>query len=296
MRRAACAVLLGLAACGKPEAADVEIIGGPGASPGRFAQPRSAAVEPGGRCFVVDKSGRVQRFSAAGVVEKVWSTPAVEKGRPAGLAWDPRGALLVADTHYHRVLRYSPDGELLGGFGSEGRGPGQFIYPTGVAVAPDGTTYVSEFGGNDRIQVFGPDGRFLRAWGKYGEEPGQFKRPQGIALAGDVLYVADAANHRIQAFGSDGRFLRQWDGVLYPYAVAVEPGGHVLVAEYGRHRISKFTPEGRLVAAAGKAGDGPGELNTPWSVLSAGDTVVVADSGNHWLQLWPASMLKGGPP
>lgn len=291
------ALLLLLASCAKPAAdVPVAVVGGPGASPGRFSLPRSLARDGQGRVYVVDKSGRVQRFAADGRFEHGWSTPAIEKGRPAGLAWDPRGTLLVADTHYHRILRYTPDGAPAGEWGGEGREPGRFIYPTGLAVAADGTVFVSEFGGNDRIQVFGPDGRFQRAWGSYGEEPGRFKRPQGIALAGDVLYVADAANHRIQVFGTDGRFLRQWDGVQYPYAVSVEPGGHVLVAEYGRHRISRFTPEGRLVAAAGKAGDGPGELNTPWSVLSAGDTVVVADSGNHRLQLWPASMLKGGAP
>lgn len=286
-----------LASCAEPpDGPPIAVVGGPGASAGRFSLPRALARDGEGRMYVVDKSGRIQRFGAGGRFERGWSTPAIEQGRPAGLAWDPRGTLLVADTHYHRILRYTPDGALVGELGGEGREPGRFIYPTGLAAAADGTLYVSEFGGNDRIQAFGPDGRFLRQWGSYGEEPGQFKRPQGIALSGDVLYVADAANHRIQAFGADGRFLRQWDGVQYPYAVAVDGDGHVLVAEYGRHRISRFTSEGRLVGAAGRAGDGPGELNTPWCVLSAGDTVVVADSGNHRLQLWPASMLKGGSP
>lgn len=290
-------LLLLLAACDAPaEAPAIGIVGGPGATAGRFALPRALARDGAGRVYVVDKSGRIQRFSADGRYETGWSTPATEKGRPAGIAWDPRGSVLVADTHYHRILRYTPDGAPAGEIGGEGRGPGRFIYPTGLAAAPDGTLYVSEFGGNDRVQVFGPDGRFLRAWGAYGEGPGEFKRPQGLALAGDVLYVADAANHRIQAFGTDGRFLREWGGVQYPYAVAVDDAGAVLVAEYGRHRISKFTPEGRLLAAAGKAGDKPGELNTPWSVLAAGGTVVVADSGNHRLQLWPASMLEGGAP
>ncbi len=35
------------------------------------------------------------------------------------------GQLLLADTHYHRVLRYGPDLELLGSFGAEGSGPGE---------------------------------------------------------------------------------------------------------------------------------------------------------------------------
>jgi sugar lactone lactonase YvrE len=287
---------LGLAACGAEDpGAGIQIVGGPGPSPGRFALPRAGARDGQGRIFIVDKSGRIQRFSPDGKVEKVWSTPAVEQGRPTGIACDPRGTVLVADTHYHRILRYSPEGELLGEFGSEGREPGRFIYPTGLAVAADGTIYVSEFGGNDRVQAFSPEGAVLRGWGRYGEAEGEFKRPQGLALAGDVLYVADAANHRIQAFSTEGRFIRAWAGVKYPYAVSVDGEGDVLVAEYGSHRISKFSPDGRALASAGGAGSGPGELNTPWGVVAAGPKIVVVDSGNHRLQLWPSDRLKGTP-
>ena len=294
MRGALPLLVLAFVGCGKPAESGIEIIGGPGPTPGKFALPRSAARDAAGRFFIVDKSGRVQRFSAKGEVEKVWRTPAVEKGRPTGVACDPRGTVLVADTHYHRVLRYTPDGELLGEFGSEGDGPGQFMYPTGLAVAADGTLYVSEFGGNDRVQVFGPDGRVLRAWGKYGEAEGEFKRPQGICLAGDLLYVADAANHRVQVFSAEGRFIRSWAGVKYPYSVSIDGEGSVLVAEYGGHRVSKFAPDGRPLASAGGAGNGPGQLNTPWAVVAAGPKILVVDSENHRLQLWPSSRL-GGP-
>lgn len=295
MRRLGVLICALAAGCGPAPDVGISIIGGPGPTPGKFALPRSVARDAAGRLYIVDKSGRVQRFSAAGEVEKVWSTPDVASGRPTGIACDPRGTLLVADTHYHRILRYSPEGELLAQFGRLGKGPGEFIYPTGLAVAADGTIYVSEFGDNDRIQVFTPEGKVLRAWGVYGEAEGEFKRPQGLALAGDVLYVADAANHRIQAFSVDGRFLRAWGGVKYPYAVSVDDAGDVLVAEYGSHRISKFSAAGVPRGAAGGAGAGPGELNTPWGVAAAGPKIVVVDSGNHRLQIWPAGRLKGLP-
>ena len=288
------AVVLAAAACGRGiPAPDVQLIGGPGAADGRFATPRSMAWDPGGLLYVVDKSGRIQKFDGTGGFLKAWSLPAIERGRATGLAVGPGGDLWVADTHYQRVLRYSPEGALLGQFGSEGRGPGQFIYPVGLAAAPDGTLYVSEFGGNDRIQVFTPEGKLLRGWGRYGEEPGEFKRPQGLALAGDRLYVADAANHRVQVFTPDGKFIGSWGDLRYPYSVSVDAGGNVLVAEYGRHRVSRFGPDGAPLGSAGGAGAGPGELNTPWAAVAAGDRVFVSDSGNHRVQLWPASRLGG---
>jgi len=293
--RAVLALLAAGCGAGTPPEAGLQVIGGGGSSPGRFTLPRAASWDPAGRLYVVDKSARIQRFDARGEYELGWSTPACEKGRPAGVLWDPSGSVLVADTHYHRILRYSPEGKLLAEFGSEGTGPGQFIYPTGLALGPDGSVYVSEFGGNDRIQVFSAEGKLLRAWGKYGDGDGEFKRPQGIAFRGDRLYVADAANHRVQVFAPEGRFVRAWGDVKYPYSVSVDDEGNVLVAEYGNHRVSKFSPEGVPLGRAGGAGRAPGELSTPWGVVAAGSKVYVVDSGNHRVQVWPSSRFRPGP-
>ena len=124
--------------------------------------------------------------------------------------------------------------------------------------------------------------------GKYGEGPGEFKRPQGLALKGDRLYVADAANHRVQIFTLDGTFLKAWNELLYPYSVSIDVDGTVLVAEYGRHCITRFRPDGSLLGRAGVAGAAPGELNTPWDVVASEHGVFVVDSGNHRVQLWTA--------
>ena len=300
MKRLAWALVL-LASCGKGSSPALRIpiqtIGGPGSEEGRFATPRATAWDPRGFIYIVDKTARIQKFDAEGKFIRKWSTPESEKGRPTGMRVDAKGDLLVADTHYHRVLRYSEDGELKAQFGEDGTGPGQFYYPTSLAIGPDGSIYVSEYGGNDRIQVFTPEGRLLRQWGSFGEEPGQFKRPQGIAIAGEELYVADAANHRVQVFALDGKFLRSWGGLKYPYGVAIDPGGHVLVAEYGRHCVSKFSADGKPLGRAGHAGTGPEDLNTPWSAVPiGGDRIAVVDSGNHRVQLWPAWVLDRPDP
>jgi len=290
-------LLTGCGRSGPPEApTPIRTIGGPGSEAGRFATPRASAWDPRGFLYVVDKTARIQKFDATGAYLRGWSTPESEKGRPTGLLVDSKGELWVADTHYHRVLHYSPEGALLSEFGSEGTGPGQFLYPTGIAISADGSIFVSEYGGNDRIQVFARDGTTIRAWGRYGTEPGEFARPQGIAITGDTIYVADAANHRVQVFTLGGALLRSWGGLKYPYSVSPDPDGNILVAEYGRHRVSKFTPDGRPLAAAGRPGTGPEELNTPWAAIPiGGDRIAVVDSGNHRVQLWPASLLGGHP-
>ena len=75
----------------------------------------------------IDKTGRVQVFSRTGELAAHWAMPKIDKGTPTGLCFDRAGTLLIADTHYHRVLRYSAAGEQLASFGSYGEGPGQFI-------------------------------------------------------------------------------------------------------------------------------------------------------------------------
>jgi DNA-binding beta-propeller fold protein YncE len=296
-RLALLVLLIGCSRATPPDAASaIQTIGGPGSDDGHFATPRASAWDPRGFLYVVDKTARIQKFDTNGKFLRGWSTPECEKGRPTGLTVDPKGEILVADTHYHRVLRYSPDGALLSQFGSEGGAPGQFLYPTCIAVGADGSLYVSEYGGSDRIQVFTPEGKLIRSWGSYGKEPGQFDRPQSIALAGDRAYVADAANHRVQVFTLDGKLLKVWDDLKYPYSVSLDLQGNVLVAEYGRHRVTKFSPDGAPLASAGKPGTGPADLNTPWSAIPiGGDRIAIVDSGNHRIQLWPSKLLEAHP-
>ena len=91
-------------------------------------------------------------------------------------------------------------------WGTNGDGDGQFEYPSSVAVAPDGTVYVSD-NGNHRIQKFTSERVFVDKWGKFGSGSGKFRYPHGVTVASDFsVYVADTGNHRIEevvAMGTD---------------------------------------------------------------------------------------------
>jgi DNA-binding beta-propeller fold protein YncE len=203
--------------------------------------------------------------------------------------------LLVADTHFYRVLVYSETGELLFqiGDGVQGTTPGRFGYPTDVVIDQAGNFYVSEYGENDRIQVFSPEGKWIREWGGHGYEPGEFLRPRALAFdEHDQLYVADSCNHRIQVFDTQGKLLRMWGArgtaageMSYPYDVAIGPDKCLYVCEYGNHRVQKFTLEGKPLGTWGHAGRGPGELNNPWALaVDHLGEVSVIDSNNHRVQ------------
>ncbi|MFQ5591098.1 MAG: 6-bladed beta-propeller [Phycisphaerae bacterium] len=265
-----------------------------GLGPGAFCYPRAIAADPGGSVLVVDKAGRVQRFSAEGTFEVAWQMPETDLGKPVGLTVDHDGRILVADTHYHRVLVYDQFGKVAASFGSEGTGDGEFELPTDVAVDKDGFIYVSEYHANDRITKWSPDLRFVAAIGDQPINGKRLSRPAGIDIDDEgTLWVADACNHRLVRFslegevlGTVGRFGREPGEMRYPYDVDALADGSILVCEYGGDRLQWFSKEGRSLRVWGSSGRRLGELSGPWGAAEgANGYVYIVDSLNSRVQI-----------
>ncbi len=270
-----------------------------GLGDGEFQKPRAVAIDAIDQLYIVDMTARIQVFTSDGEFLRSWRTPEFKNGRPTGLSIDRDGSLIVADTHYFRVLFYTPEGELLEDRtigGTCGKGPGEFGFVTDVAQDSEGNYYVSEYGQNDRIQKFSPRGEFLMQWGAHGSGPGQFLRPQSLAVdESDHVWVADACNHRIQVFdaaGDEARVVTMWGeegtqpGQLrYPYGILLDGEGHVYVSEFGNHRVQKFSLDGKSLGVWGKSGRQEGELCQPWSIArDSRGRMFVLDSYNHRVQ------------
>ena len=69
-------------------------------------------------------------------------------------------------------------------WGTEGTGDREFDFPIGVAVASDGSVYVSDYR-NHRIQKFTSEGVFVSKWGTEGTGDGQFIQPATVAVASE---------------------------------------------------------------------------------------------------------------
>lgn len=281
-------------------------IGGIGDEP-TLIYPR-AIDSDGEHLWIADKSGWVTGTTLDGVTIARWKLPSIEKGFPVGLTIGPDGLIYIADTHMHRVAVYRPTGdtgELVRTFGELGEGPGQFIYPTDVAIVPasDGVTpdrfYISEYGGNDRVSAFDADGSYLFSFGAPRDRAadGQIglNRPQSIVYdpARRELIVADSIDHRLGRFTLDGDLIA-WIGAeggapgegagefRYPYGLSMRRDGTLAVAEFGGCRVQIIDPEtGRGLGLYGTPGRGDGQLVAPWGVASAGRDVFVLDSGNN---------------
>lgn len=300
----------------------VRTLGERGAFPGQFAYPR--AIEGDGESlWVVDKEARVQQIDPeSGRCGVWWRMPEYALGKPTGLTVGPATlpdgtvgrALYVADTHYHRVLVYPLPRDHPGrateitpqpiaAFGSIGTEPGQFIYPTDVAVLTDDRgrverLYVSEYGGNDRVSAFDAEYNHLFSFGTLGDglDPGavEFSRPQSMVIDPErrELILADACNHRLGRFTLEGELIG-WVGSPdpgadapirfdFPYGLQLLEDSTLLVTEFGAARLQRVDPAtGGSLGVFGVAGRGEGELATPWSAVVGGRVTYVLDSGNN---------------
>ncbi|MEA2711614.1 MAG: hypothetical protein QOF78_4215 [Phycisphaerales bacterium] len=285
-----------VAGCGdttKPQAIWCET----GTGPSQVVYPRAIAYRPqDDSFFVIDRMARVQHLDRHGECIAEWRMPEWQTGKPVGVSIGPDGNVYIPDTHYQRIMVYSPSGELLRKWGSAGNGPGQFIYPTDVAFDSKGNVFVSEYGDNDRIQVFSQQGEFLYQFGKFGKGPQEFMRPQSMVIDGnDVVYVTDACNHRIQVFKTDGTFVKTigkaGSGLgefRYPYGLDQDASGNLIVCEFGNNRVQLVDKAtGRGLKTWGSGGHDPGQLAYPWGVaVDRHEKVVAVDAGNNRLQVF----------
>ena len=186
------------------------------------------------------------------------------------------------------------DEEFVADFSRPGDGPGQLIWPAGLALDRQDNVYVTDEWLN-RISIFDQDGNFLREWGTAGSDDGEFNGPSGITIdAQDVLYIVDSRNHRVQKFTTDGQFLSTWGSLgsapgqfNAPWGITLDQQGHVYVADHKNHRVQKFTPNGQFIMQFGSYGTRKGQLNRPSDVAvdPEGD-IYVCDWANHRVQIF----------
>jgi peptidylamidoglycolate lyase len=265
-----------------------------------LGQVSGVAVDSSGQVFVFHRADRVWQGEALGTDPILLPTVSVfdaATGRlltqwgagafvlPHGLALDPDQNLWLTDVGLHQVFKYDRAGRqllALGVAGVPGADPAHFNQPTDVAVAPDGTVFVSDGYGNARVVRFSPDGAYLGEWGTPGDGPGQFDVPHGLALdARGRVYVADRGNARLQIFDASGRYLAAWQGrhLGRPWAVRVGADGSVYVVDGGdqpvlfpdRARIVRLDAVGSVLASFGAYGAQPGQFTWPHAIALGPD-------------------------
>ena len=218
-----------------------------------LAAPTGIALDQAGNLYVVEQANRsVSLFSPDGTRIGVIKHPSLE--RPNGIAIDNKlKRIYVADASHtksleHTVKIFDFQGTLTGQLGGKkGGSPGQFLFPTYVAVDHDSNVYVTDTL-NSRVQMFNEDGDYIRSFGARGNGWGMFDKPKGVALDsfGNV-YVADSGWSNVQIFNKEGQVLLFFGGrgpipgmLKNPTAIAIDGNNTIYVADYINHRVEAY--------------------------------------------------------
>jgi DNA-binding beta-propeller fold protein YncE len=243
------------------DGADMGAIGRRGTAPGEFLRPLGVALDEDGTIYVADTGNhRIQKLDRDGTVQRVWG----ERGSFPGLMTAPSavavhgGRVFVADGLGHRVQVFDRDGTFLMQWGMHAvvprEGDGRIHYPSGLAIAADGSLAVVSEAFENRIQLFGPLAP--------GEVPPGGMLPPGLdeqahfgpllAAGGPLLAVweppsqsialfdvtAGAVPILVTSFGEPGRRFGQ---LADPAALSMTADGRWLdVADVGARRLQRF--------------------------------------------------------
>jgi len=222
---------------------------------------------------------------------------------PRGLVFDHlRGLLLVVDTNNHRVQVFSCDDDgssLVSKLGEEGRQPGQFKYPWGLAIDHDHDRILVTDFSNCRVQSWSlSDQSFVSCIGRRGSGDLEFEYPRGVAIDKHHrrIIIADTDNHRLVFLSSiDLSFLfsvgsnqgSQPGEFNHPSGIAIDEDRHrIIVSDTNNHRMQVLSSiDGSFLFEFGSQGAQPGQLLHPQGVcIDNQGRIIVADCYNYRLQ------------
>lgn len=173
-------------------------------------------------------------------------------------------------------------------------------YPYGIAVASDGTLFVSDQG-NATIVHMTSDGEILNVLNDFGLTSNERIAVSSLAFDdSDYLYAVDTGGHRVLKITMDGDFVEQFGSgtsgvgtgqLQYPGDVTVDPSGNVYIScgsssvNY-MEGIKKFDSAGNEIASwIYTTSSADGRFNWISGIVFSNDEIFVSDTRNNRVQV-----------
>jgi tripartite motif-containing protein 71 len=221
------------------------VFGRTGCGPGGLGWATALTVAPWGEVLVIDgRRGEMMRFApdgayvgSKGVGADARHDKVYRRGIAAAIEPDGRRVIYVSDATESVIRKMSPFDDRVTVLGT-----GRLSLPQGLALAPDGSLYVADYG-LQAIVHFTRDGQPA---GRL--DPGGSWHPQDVAVDADGRVLGAGIGDRIHVFAASDAYLGAWPAptrfpggqLANPAGIAVAPDGTVWVADADANRVIAY--------------------------------------------------------
>lgn len=177
---------------------------------------------------------------------------------PCEITLDHNDQFILADRYNHCIRRISKEGQILDVAGTRGKGPHQFLHPTGIAFNYfNKKIYVTDVN-NHRIQVLNNDFTFYKTFG--GDNGNKIlSYPSSVCTnSTGQIFVVDNGNRCVQTFTAEGDYTGKFgsfdeDGELDSVmGISIDNSTDSLYVSERRNKcISKFSSKGNFISYFG---------------------------------------------
>ena len=123
---------------------------------------------------------------------------------------------------------------------------------------------------------------------------GSMGQPWGVAFSkSGVWAVADWSKYFVYVFDGEDRMINKFDSkgsvvnrFYHPEGVAFDSDDHLYVTNCGKHRIQKYTVDGKFLLHFGGIGSEDGNLKYPNGLIPYNGKVYVSDRDNHRISVF----------
>ncbi len=138
----------------------------------------------------------------------------------------------IADFYNNRILYNNGKNQIS--FGKEGRGNGEFYYPTDVQITENEIWVADAY--NNRVQVFDKKGNFLKIIGA--EE--KMNAATGIYVSADELFVTDFENDRVLIFNLKGELKQVLKEEIEKPTDILKEGDTLFIINYRSGKLNTY--------------------------------------------------------
>jgi DNA-binding beta-propeller fold protein YncE len=138
----------------------------------------------------------------------------------------------IADFYNNRILYFN--GSEWISIGKEGKGNGEFYYPTDVQITAENIWVADAY--NNRVQVFDKRGNFLKMLG----QDQKMNAATGIYISENEVFVTDFENNRVLVMDFEGQLKQVLKESVQKPTDILMMHGNLYVINYPTGRLNRY--------------------------------------------------------